>query len=114
MDTGLVWKSPVMYPSTAAAAAAECQRTDDASICVSQEGQLEAPPPLPPFYDAVAADEEAVLRSLGVIHHSVTAIADAVATLLRYWEAKYKHLWEQDKDAYMRCRCQLLRQRLRS
>ena len=30
-------------------------------------------------------------------------IADKVAALLHYWEGKYKHLWEQDKDAYMRC-----------
>ena len=70
---------------------------------MSQEHQLEAPPPLVPFYVAIAADEDVVLRSMAVIHHSATAIADAVAILLRYWETKYKHLWEQDKDAYMRC-----------
>ena len=29
-------------------------------------------------------------------------IADKVAALLHNWEGKYKHLWEQDKDAYMR------------
>ncbi len=33
-------------------------------------------------------------------------IADKVAALLHYWEGKYKHLWEQDKDAYMRCASQ--------
>ena len=63
---------------------------------------MEAPPALAPFSDAIAADEEAVLRSMGVIRHSASAIADAVSSLLRQWEAKYKHLWGQDKDAYMR------------
>ena len=32
-------------------------------------------------------------------------IADKVATLLRFWEGKYRYLWEQDKDAYMRHAC---------
>ena len=40
--------------------------------------------------------------SLHTCSQAGKGIADKVAALLHYWEGKYKHLWEQDKDAYMR------------
>ena len=36
------------------------------------------------------------------ITNGVTGIVDKVQTLLVYWEKKYKHMWDQDKDAYIR------------
>ena len=32
----------------------------------------------------------------------ITTIVDKVQTFLAYWEKKYRHMWEVDKDAYIR------------
>lgn len=42
------------------------------------------------------------MRSIVQITNGVTGIVDKVQTLLVYWEKKYKHMWDQDKDAYIR------------
>ena len=60
-------------------------------------------PQKPSYQGVIAADEEAVLRSIAAITAGVTGIVDKVQTLLVYWEKKYKSIWDQDKDAYMRC-----------
>lgn len=46
------------------------------------------------------------MRSIVQITNGVTGIVDKVQTLLVYWEKKYKHMWDQDKDAYIRCAMQ--------
>ncbi len=60
-------------------------------------------PQKPSYQGVIAADEEAVLRPIAAITAGVTGIVDKVQTLLVYWEKKYKSIWDQDKDAYMRC-----------
>ncbi len=58
----------------------------------------------PTFFDIISGDEDTTLRSIVQITNSVTGIVDKVQTLLVYWEKKYKHMWDQDKDAYIRYR----------
>lgn len=58
---------------------------------------------VPSFHDVISRDEDAVLRPIVLITNSVSGIVDKVQTLLMYWEKKYKHVWEQDKEAYIRC-----------
>ncbi len=67
--------------------------------------QAAAPePPAPPSYqEAITGDEEAVLRPIAAVTAGVTGIVDKVQALLVYWEKKYKSIWDQDRDAYMRC-----------
>ena len=57
-----------------------------------QAEQKERPPPLPAFYDAIAADEDAVLRNSGIIGAAAIAIADKLTKLLQFWESKYKNI----------------------
>lgn len=59
----------------------------------------------PTFFDIISGDEDTTLRSIVQITNGVTGIVDKVQTLLVYWEKKYKHMWDQDKDAYIRCEC---------
>ncbi|KAL0040883.1 hypothetical protein WJX79_008591 [Trebouxia sp. C0005] len=58
--------------------------------------------PAPTFFDIISGDEDTTLRSIVHITNGVTGIVDKVQTLLVYWEKKYKHMWDQDKDAYIR------------
>jgi hypothetical protein len=32
----------------------------------------------------------------------ITSIIDKVQSFLTYWEKKYRHVWEADRDAYIR------------
>ena len=64
-------------------------------------GQPE-PAAAPTFFDIISGDEDTTLRSIVQITNGVTGIVDKVQTLLVYWEKKYKHMWDQDKDAYIR------------
>ena len=50
----------------------------------------------------VSGDEDTTLRSIVQITNGVQSIVDKVQTLLLYWEKKYKQLWDQDKEAYIR------------
>ena len=60
------------------------------------------PAALPTFFDIISNDEDTTLRSIVQITNGVTSIVDKVQTLLTYWEKKYKHMWDQDKEAYIR------------
>ena len=60
-------------------------------------------PQPPSFQDNIATDEEAVSRPIAAITAAVTGIVDKVQTLLVYWEKKYQSVWDQDKEAYIRC-----------
>ena len=68
---------------------------------VQARGQPE-PAAAPTFFDIISGDEDTILRSIVQITYGVTGIVDKVQTLLVYWEKKYKHMWDQDKDAYIR------------
>lgn len=70
-------------------------------------GQPE-PSAAPTFFDIISGDEDTTLRSIVQITNGVTGIVDKVQTLLVYWEKKYKHMWDQDKDAYIRYKNHLL------
>jgi len=72
--------------------------------CVSQEGETaealaEAKPS---FCEAVRADKEGGQKAVQALAASMPAVVDRAQTLLLYWEKKYKHLWDQDRDAFMR------------
>ncbi|MCO5578650.1 hypothetical protein L7F22_032494 [Adiantum nelumboides] len=59
---------------------------------------------LPSFYEAIVMDQEEVLM---MITAGVLSVTDRVQQYLLYWEKKYKNVWDQDKDAYIR-RCPLV------
>ncbi|KAI5057584.1 hypothetical protein GOP47_0027599 [Adiantum capillus-veneris] len=54
---------------------------------------------LPSFYEAIVMDQEEVLM---MITAGVLSVTDRVQQYLQYWEKKYKNVWDQDKDAYIR------------
>lgn len=72
------------------------------AICRLQASGQPEPAPLTSFYHIISADEDTTMRSIVQITNGVTGIVDKVQTLLVYWEKKYKHMWDQDKDAYIR------------
>ena len=54
---------------------------------------------LPTYYEVISAEEDTTLRFVMQITGAISGIIDRVQVLLVYWEKKYKHLWEQDKEA---------------
>ncbi len=56
----------------------------------------------PSFCEAVRADRDGVPQTMQALSQSMPSMVDRVQTLLIYWEKKYKLLWDQDKDAFMR------------
>ena len=74
----------------------------DTDMSLQARGQPEQAA-APTFFDIISGDEDTTLRSIVQITNGVTGIVDKVQTLLVYWEKKYKHMWDQDKDAYIRC-----------
>ena len=54
------------------------------------------------FYEVICSGEEHTQKATQHITDGVTNIVDKVHVLLVYWEKKYKHVWETDKDAFMR------------
>ena len=44
-------------------------------------------------------DQEEVLM---MITAGVLGVTDKVQQYMQYWEKKYKSVWDQDKDAYIR------------
>ncbi len=72
-------------------------------LCFMQANGQPEQAPAPTFFDIISGDEDTTLRSIVQITNGVTGIVDKVQTLLVYWEKKYKHMWDQDKDAYIRC-----------
>eukprot|EP00798_Chlamydomonas_sp_ICE-L_P021926 gene21926-28972_t len=67
-----------------------------------EDANMALPKPLPSLYEIISSDEEAVLKTIMQITSGITSIVDKVQGFLTYWEKKYKHIWEVDKDAYMR------------
>lgn len=63
---------------------------------------LNPPAPLPSFYDIIASDEDTTLKTIAQITTGITSIVEKVQHFLNYWEKKYKHMWDQDKEAYIR------------
>ena len=55
---------------------------------------------LPSFYDVVSNDED-ILNILVAIMNGMSASATQLQQHLSYWD-KYKHLWETDKDNFIR------------
>ena len=72
------------------------------NTCLLQANGQPEPAAAPTFFDIISGDEDTTLRSIVQITNGVTGIVDKVQTLLVYWEKKYKHMWDQDKDAYIR------------
>jgi dynein heavy chain len=64
--------------------------------------ELSLPEPLPSFYAVISADEDATLKTIAQITTGITSIVEKVQNFLTYWEKKYKHMWDQDKEAYIR------------
>jgi hypothetical protein len=62
----------------------------------------EAPKPFPSFYEVISNDEEATLKTIVQITTGITSIVDPVQASLEHFEKRYRKLWDQDKDAYMR------------
>ena len=54
---------------------------------------------LPTYYEVLSAEEDTTLRFVMQITAAITGLIERVQVLLIYWEKKYKHLWEQDKEA---------------
>lgn len=50
----------------------------------------------------VSNDQETTLKTIVLITNGITSIVDKIQQFLNYWERKYKNLWDQDKDAYIR------------
>ncbi len=71
----------------------------DAGCCLQASQQPEGQQS---FFELISADESSTLRVIMQITSSIQNIVDKVQTLLLYWEKKYKHMWDQDKDAYIR------------
>ena len=54
------------------------------------------------FHEVVCSGQEHTQKATQHIQDGVTNIVDKVHVLLVYWEKKYKHVWETDKDAFIR------------
>ena len=57
---------------------------------------------LPSFYQTVSSDEDTTLKTIVAITAGVSGIVDKVQQFLGYYEKKFKHVWEADKEAYIR------------
>eukprot|EP00736_Rhodelphis_marinus_P013382 Rmarinus@m.14828 len=52
------------------------------------------------FYDVISNDED-ILKIMVAIMTGMSSINDKLHKYITYWE-KYKHIWDMDKDAYIR------------
>ena len=57
---------------------------------------------LPSFFDIVSNDEEVALKTIVSITTGVSSIVEKVQQYTVYWSSKYKHIWDNDKEAYIR------------
>jgi hypothetical protein len=73
-----------------------------ACCCAVQEGGAAALPAPHSYYDAISNDKDGILKSVQAIKNSVSSIAEPVHAALEHFEKRYKKLWDQDKDAYIR------------
>ena len=55
------------------------------------------------FAHGITNDKEGLPKMLGILDGTASVILDKVQALLLTWEKKYHMLWDQDKDAFMRC-----------
>lgn len=76
--------------------------TSEVKKLVSQEQGEKVTRGLQSFYEIISNDEDTTLKTIVQITTGITSIVDKVQQFLNYWERKYKHLWDQDKDAYIR------------
>ena len=91
------------HPPSAFLRAARCYRTHPMQQleCMARSASTRARAAA--FAHLMVCNRNAVAHCrLHVSRQASKGIADKVATLLRFWEGKYRYLWEQDKDAYMR------------
>ena len=58
--------------------------------------------PLASFFDRISRDEDAALKQIVAIDNGITLIVEKTQVFLGYWEKTYKHVWETDKDSYIR------------
>ena len=49
-----------------------------------------------------SADEDTTLKQIVSIDNGITLIVEKTQTFVTFWEKTYKHVWEQDKEAYIR------------
>lgn len=56
----------------------------------------------PSFCESVRGDREGTQRTEAMLSQSMPSVVDRAQTLLLYWEKKYKLLWDQDREAFMR------------
>ena len=57
---------------------------------------------LPSFYDIISNDEDSTLKTITTITIGARGIVEKLQQFLTYWDKKYRHIWDQDKDAYIR------------
>lgn len=62
----------------------------------------------PTYYEVLSAEEDTTLRFVMLITNAISGVIERVQTLLVYWEKKYKHLWDQDKEAILWWACGFL------
>ncbi|KAG1668463.1 hypothetical protein FOA52_005236 [Chlamydomonas sp. UWO 241] len=67
-----------------------------------EEAGMAPPKPLPSLYEVIGSDEDAVLKTMMQITGGITTMVDKVQTFLSGWEKKYKHMWETDREGYIR------------
>ncbi|KAJ7527535.1 hypothetical protein O6H91_16G059900 [Diphasiastrum complanatum] len=54
---------------------------------------------LPSLYEVIAPDQEEILMMIAA---GVVGVNEKIQQYMQYWEKKYKSVWDQDKDAYIR------------
>eukprot|EP00898_Chlorokybus_atmophyticus_P005400 jgi/Chlat1/5861/Chrsp4S06373 len=81
---------------------ADLSATDGENTTLSSTQTQQQQQQLPSFYELISGDEDATLKAIAAITGGVTAMSDKVQQFLSYWEKKYKHIWDQDKEAYIR------------
>ena len=69
---------------------------------LGEEQNLSAVAAVASFHEVICSGQEHTQKATQHIQDGVTNIVDKVHVLLVYWEKKYKHVWETDKDAFIR------------
>ena len=53
------------------------------------------------FFNLISNDEDTTLKTVSLIANGVTSLAGQVQQFLKYWEKKYSHIWDVDKDSFI-------------
>ena len=64
-----------------------------------EEAKPENAVALPTYCEVISAEKDTTLRYVMQITTAISGVIERVQVLLVYWEKKYKHLWDQDKEA---------------